>query len=47
MKINLDLSHIWHEIIDPAKVEKKYNVKFVCETPIKLKNAWRDYLKNQ
>ena len=43
MKINLDLSHIWHEIIDPAKVEKKYNVKFVCETPIKLKNAWRDY----
>ena len=43
MKVNLDLSETWFKLIDPAKVEKKYNVKFVCETPIRYKNSWRDY----
>ena len=42
MKINLDLSAFWKGYIDPKKVEKAYNVKFVCETPIKLKNGWYD-----
>ena len=43
MKINLDLSETWFKLIEPTKVEKKYNVKFVCETPIRYKNSWRDY----
>lgn len=42
MKINLELSNLWNGIIDPAKVEERYNVKFVCETPLKNKHGWRD-----
>ena len=42
MKINLELSPFWKGYVDPKKVEKKYKVKFVCETPIKLKNGWYD-----
>ena len=42
MKINLELSKLWEGFIDPAKVEKKYNVKFVCETPIKDNGNWRE-----
>ena len=40
MNVNLELSDLWKGYIDPKKVEKKYNVKFVCETPIKLKSGW-------
>ena len=43
MKINLDLSAFWKGYIDIKKVEKKYKVKFVCETPIKDRGAWREY----
>lgn len=42
MKVNLDLSPLWKGLIEPEKVEKKYNVKFVCETPIRYKECWRD-----
>jgi hypothetical protein len=42
MNINLELSDLWKGYIDPVKVEKKYNVKFVCETPIKDKGVWRE-----
>lgn len=43
MKVNLELSKDWQKIIDIEKVEKKYNVKFVCETPLRYKEGWRDY----
>ena len=43
MKVNLELSKLWEGIIDVAKVEKRYNVKFVCETPIKDRGVWRDF----
>lgn len=43
MKVNLELSKLWEGIIDPVKVEKRYNVKFVCETPIKYNGGWRDH----
>lgn len=42
MKPNLDLSDLWKGYIDPKKVEKKYNVKFVCETPIMDRSGWRE-----
>lgn len=42
MNVNLDLSAFWHGYIDIEKVEKKYNAKFVCETPIKDKHGWRE-----
>lgn len=42
MKVNLDLSNDWKGLISIDKVEKKYNVKFVCETPIKNGGVWRD-----
>ena len=42
MKINLELSPFWHGYIDVAKVEKRYNCKFVCETPIKDGEGWRE-----
>lgn len=42
MNVNLELSDLWKGYIDPKKVEKKYNVKFVCETPIKDNGGWRE-----
>ena len=42
MNVNLELSDFWKGYIDPKKVEKKYNVKFVCETPIKNRGVWRE-----
>ena len=42
MKINLELSDLWKGFIEPEKVEKKYNVKFVCEAPLKYRGGWRD-----
>ena len=42
MNVNLELSDLWKDYIDPKKVEKKYNVKFVCETPIKDRGVWRE-----
>lgn len=42
MKVNLELSRGWQGLISPEKVEKKYNVKFVCETQLKNKFGWRD-----
>jgi hypothetical protein len=42
MKVNLEISDLWKGLVEPEKVEKKYNVKFVCETPIKYRNGWRD-----
>ena len=42
MKINLDISSFWKGYIDIEKVEKRYNVKFVCETPIRDNGGWRE-----
>lgn len=42
MNVNLDLSPFWKGYVSIPKVEKKYNVKFVCETPIKDKFGWRE-----
>ena len=42
MKINLDLSDEWDRY-DISKWENHYNVKFVCETPIKTnRGGWFD-----
>lgn len=42
MKVNLDVSSFWKGYISIPKVEKKYNVKFVCESPIRDKYGWRE-----
>lgn len=42
MNVNLELSDLWKGYISIDKVEKRYNVKFVCETPIKDKGGWRE-----
>jgi hypothetical protein len=42
MKVNLDLSKEWDRY-DISKWEKHYNVKFVCETPIRMK--WGDWFE--
>jgi hypothetical protein len=43
LKINLDLSKSWENLVLIEKVEKKFNCKFVCETPLKESYGWRDY----
>jgi hypothetical protein len=42
-KIKLDLSNSWKDIIVIEKAEKHFNAKFVCETPLREGDGWRDY----
>jgi hypothetical protein len=43
MKVNLDLSGAWKDLIIIEKAEKHFNAKFVCESPLKEGAGWRDY----
>jgi hypothetical protein len=43
MKVNLERSPVWKDIIEISKVEKRYKCKYVCETCLNVKGLWREH----